>query len=554
MAICPTCRKRYPDDVQVCEVDGETLLPNEAFTGVDVELSPGRMVGEYRIEGKLGEGGFGAVYKAVHPLIGKTAAVKVLNRQYSANPQMVSRFIAEARAVNQIRHRNIIDIFAFGALEDGRQYFIMELLQGMPLDKYLEQKGHLSVEEAVAVLRPVARALDAAHAAGIAHRDLKPENIFLSFDDDGAPFPKLLDFGIAKLMTPEATGAHPASGDPRRGPSVKTRTGTPMGTPYYMSPEQCRGRNVDHRTDVYSFGIMLHQVLAGRLPIDGDDLMDLLIKQSTMPAPPLSSMAPHLSAALDAPILSMLEKEPDKRPPSVGAAMEAFIGSAQRAGFSVHPAAPGSNAGRPAFVAGGLQSGSDLTPSQKMGIGVAKTMKTPGPIQTFQGANVDVVPSPKRRSALPFVVAPIALVAGAAIVVVAMRKPAPAAAPTATPATSVVDAPPPRSSASATAPDLVLVPTAPAAAPDVSITVNTTPKNAGIYLDGERIGTAPGPVKIKRSAGSVKLAVKEDGYAPKTLDVTTDTDQTLTVNLARIGGKPAPVGPKRDYDTPKEFQ
>src|SRR5690242_20036482 len=110
MPTCPKCRKRYPDDVSTCADDGEALLPDAAFTSVDMDLAVGQVVGEYKVEAKIGEGGFGAVYKAVHPLIGKAAAIKVLNRQYSSNPQMVSRFISEARAVNQIRHRNIIEI------------------------------------------------------------------------------------------------------------------------------------------------------------------------------------------------------------------------------------------------------------------------------------------------------------------------------------------------------------------------------------------------------------------------------------------------------------
>src|SRR6185503_18557062 len=143
------------------------------FAGVEPDLAPGHPVGEYRIETKLGEGGFGSVYRAVHPLIGKAAAIKVLNRQYSSNPAMVGRFIAEARAVNQIRNRNIIDIFSFGTLDDGRQYYVMELLEGMTFDRYIKQKGRLTPEETVLILRGVARALDAAHAAGIAHRDLK---------------------------------------------------------------------------------------------------------------------------------------------------------------------------------------------------------------------------------------------------------------------------------------------------------------------------------------------------------------------------------------------
>ena len=167
-------------------------------------------------------------------MIGKSAAIKVVKRQYGANPEMTSRFVSEARAVNQIRHRNIIDIFNFGNLEDGRPYYVMELLDGQTLDALLEERGRMTFTEAQPILRQLARALAAAHAAGIAHRDLKPENVFVAFDEDGHPTPKLLDFGLAKLLG-EGASLH------------RTRSGVPMGTPLYMSPEQVYGKDVDHR-------------------------------------------------------------------------------------------------------------------------------------------------------------------------------------------------------------------------------------------------------------------------------------------------------------------
>ncbi|MEQ9321767.1 MAG: serine/threonine-protein kinase, partial [Polyangiaceae bacterium] len=275
MATCPQCLKIYPDEQQTCPADGERLLPDEACKGFDEDLAPGTVVGEYRIEEKIGEGGFGRVFRATHPVIGKQAAIKVLNREYSSNPNVVSRFVSEARAVNQIRHRNIIDIFSFGALDDGRQYLVMEFLDGMTFDAYLREHGRIRAEEAVPLFRALAKALDAAHAGGIAHRDLKPENIFLVVDDEGGVFPKLLDFGIAKLMGDDSV-------------SHKTRTGAAMGTPLYMSPEQCRGKGVDHRTDIYSFGIMIHEALTGRLPFDGESMMDLMFKHAKEPPPPMS--------------------------------------------------------------------------------------------------------------------------------------------------------------------------------------------------------------------------------------------------------------------------
>ncbi len=295
----------------------------------DRDLQPGQKVGEYVIEAKAGEGGFGTVYRASHPLIGKIAAIKVLNRQYSSDPEMVSRFVAEARAVNQIRHRNIIDIFAFGALEDGRHYYVMEFLEGAPLDEHLDQGGALPLAEAIPILRAVARALDAAHAKGIAHRDLKPENIFLAHESDGAVFPKLLDFGIAKLLGSTAGGA-----------MHKTRTGAPIGTPYYMSPEQCRGRDVDHRTDIYAFGVVAYKLLTGVVPFDGDDYMDILLKQiGEEPIPP-STLNAALSPAIDEAIAWMMKKDPAARPPNLITAMRALEEAAVAAGVAVATDSP----------------------------------------------------------------------------------------------------------------------------------------------------------------------------------------------------------------------
>src|SRR5438067_2419142 len=159
---------------------------------VDPDLAAGQVVGEYTVETKIGQGGFGAVFKAVHPLIGKVVAIKVIARKFSVDPEMVSRFVAEAKAVNQIRNRHIIDIFSFGQLEDGRHYYVMEYLEGEALDAMLDREHKLSLETALPILRAIARAIDAAHAKGIAHRDLKPENVFLANDDEGGHFPKLL--------------------------------------------------------------------------------------------------------------------------------------------------------------------------------------------------------------------------------------------------------------------------------------------------------------------------------------------------------------------------
>jgi serine/threonine-protein kinase len=518
MATCPTCRKRYPDNVATCQDDGETLLPNEAFSGVDVDLSTGQKVGEYEIVAKIGVGGFGSVYKAVHPLIGKSAAIKVLSRQYSANPQMVSRFIREAKVVNQIRHRNIIDVFSFGTLEDGRQYFVMELLDGQPLDQYLHARGgRLKVEEAVPILRAIARALDAAHAAGIWHRDLKPENVFLSFDEDGHAFPKLLDFGIAKLTDDSSTG-------------VKTRTGTPMGTPYYMSPEQCRGKNVDHRTDIYSFGIMTHAMLSGQLPFDGDDMMDLLIKQSTMPPPTLSSVAPDLPAVLDPPILAMLEKDPAKRPRTLGEAVDALVQAARAAGFAVTLSGDGRRvdqlSGAPTLP---------MTPEQAASMGSAKTL-TPRTLPSGVGE----APPRKSRAGLLIGVTlgVVAIGALAAFAVRGAERAATADRPNVTVTVSstgtAVTVTNPTAGATpnpSTRPETASASTS--ASPEVLVTIKSTPEHAVIYLGDERLGVAPGPIKLKRGSETVMLTLKADGFTPGNVEVQPSENNMVSIALTK---------------------
>ncbi len=323
MKTCPRCLTPYPDGRDLCEADGEKLVPSEALAPVDTTLAPGTLVGEYVVQDRLGEGGFGGVYRAEHPLIGKRVAIKVLHAQYSSHPQMVARFVAEARAVNQIRHPNIVDIFAFGQLPDGRRYYVMELLEGVPLDRLLGMSGPIPPELALPLLNGIAQALDAAHATGIAHRDLKPENIFVAFREGARAAAKLLDFGIAKLLDDSST------------PAGQTEPGAPLGTPHYMSPEQCRGRPVDHRTDIYSFGILLHRVLTGKVPFEAKDPLDLLNQQVSAPPPRMSSVRKGLPPEMDEPVLRMLEKDPSDRPTSIAAAMEAVLDAAESVGVAV---------------------------------------------------------------------------------------------------------------------------------------------------------------------------------------------------------------------------
>ncbi len=291
--------------------------------GVDLPLEPGTLVGEFVVEAQIGRGGFGTVYRARHPIIGKRAAIKVLSDDVGASQNAVARFIQEARAVNEIQHPNIVDIFSFGQLPDKRHCFAMELLEGQPFDAFLNRRDPLSVRELVAILDPVVRALDAAHAKGIVHRDLKPENIFLCFRDGRLDKVKLLDFGIAKLST-EALQNQP--NQPR------TRTGNPIGTPAFMSPEQCLGAPVSAATDVYALGVICYVALTGEPPFYSDSIVNLLALHINAAPPPMSALHHDVPKALDAVVLRMMAKQPSDRYASAGEALDALVSAADSVG------------------------------------------------------------------------------------------------------------------------------------------------------------------------------------------------------------------------------
>jgi eukaryotic-like serine/threonine-protein kinase len=262
------------------------------------ELPAGAMVGGYQVTEKVGQGGMGQVYAASHPLIGKKVAIKILARHCVAIPDLVRRFMEEARAVNKIGHPHIIDIFSFGQLPDGRHFMVMEYLEGKNLAQRLERET-IPVPELRRLLRQICEALQAAHQAGIVHRDLKPENIWIVQKGQEPSHIKLLDFGIAKLLGVESERI--------------TQTGAAMGTPQFMPPEQCLGRTVDHRADIYSFGIILYLIFTGTLPFNGSTLAEIVYRHTTEPPEPPSRHRP-LPADLEKLILDCLAKDPDLRP------------------------------------------------------------------------------------------------------------------------------------------------------------------------------------------------------------------------------------------------
>jgi serine/threonine protein kinase len=259
----------------------------------------GQRINNYEIVELIGEGGMGSVYMARHPFIDRKVAIKVLRASLANDPSVVHRFFNEAKAASAIHHPNIIEILDVGLLPDNRTpYLMMELLEGENVSKRIK-RGLLTASEAVDIALQTASAVSAAHAQGIVHRDLKPENLFLARDSrTGKQLLKVLDFGIAKLRGP-------LSGD-----GVKTQTGALMGTPPYMSPEQCRGISgeVDHRTDIYALGIILYEMLCGTPPFVGEGFGDVLVQHLTRAPEPPRTRNPTIPRPLERVILRALAK------------------------------------------------------------------------------------------------------------------------------------------------------------------------------------------------------------------------------------------------------
>lgn len=269
------------------------------------DLLLGAKLDDYLVVGPLGEGGMGVVYEGLHTVINKRVAIKVIKAEFAGDEVLVRRVLAEAQAVNAVRHRGIVDIHAHGRTPDGRPYLVMEMLHGETLHELLTRQGRLSHHEAVKVLLEATGPLFAAHKAGIVHRDLKPSNLFLCVDDDGERFLKLLDFGLAKRTTPGVTS------------STMTSASLIVGTPDYMAPEQARAQPTDARTDIYALGVLAFQLLAGQLPFTANSSVDLVMKHLSAPVPRLTDLDPAIPTELSDLVAQMMAKEPAQRPQSL---------------------------------------------------------------------------------------------------------------------------------------------------------------------------------------------------------------------------------------------
>lgn len=329
---CIKCGNQLPDGSHSCSRCGAEQRFGEQVSGMGLTgafdryrkdsqtLRPADLIGQtidgkYRLDAELGVGGMGAVYRATRLLIGDTVAVKFILPEYVSDAMAVQRFQREAQATALLKHPNAVPIYDFGTTREGLVYLVMELVDGHSLRRIIKQ-GPLSPLAASIIINQVCAALDEAHRRNIIHRDLKPDNIIVTTTSSG-PLVKVVDFGLAKLLDPNMTKAN------------LTQTGSVMGTPHYMSPEQLLGDEIDSRSDIYSLGVILYEMLTGRVPFNSPTPTAIVVQHVNQPPPSLRLLDASIPPSVEAVVLHALEKRREARPRTAGALAQELSAAAR---------------------------------------------------------------------------------------------------------------------------------------------------------------------------------------------------------------------------------
>jgi serine/threonine protein kinase len=490
-------------------------------------FTAGDKIGAYTILRRLGAGGMGEVYLAKHRHIGREAAIKLLLPELSAREEVVSRFFTEARATGLLRHPNIVEILDCDVHPSGRAYIVMEFLEGENLGECLARIGSFAanVAMAAAIAGQVAGALAVAHGKGIVHRDLKPDNIFLASTPEGAtPINvKVLDFGIAKLAYDG-------------GETKQTRTGVLLGTPIYMSPEQCRGSGrVDHRSDIYSLGCIIFELISGRPPFVYNGAGDLIVAHVSEQPPELSSIVPTAPAALSALAKAMLSKNADERPQSMAEVVKRIedflgVGAAQ---FAAMVAVP------PGFpVRGSVDVGASKPPDKderaiaSIPISAGGTKLLPQPQTTFSQTASELAsprpsPPPSGSKAVKAGIA-VAVLAGCAAAVFAFR-PSRSEGNRSNPPAAIAGPEKP-------APVAQVQPPEPPLQKNVTIELENGPLGLSVDLDGRPSSV---PVTLPRGSENHLLTFRAPGFKPEVARVDGSRDKTIVLNMQQEATRPS---------------
>ncbi len=505
----------------------------------------GQSFGNFQVVRLLGEGGFGEVYEAENPFLQRRAAIKVLHTGMVQDPELVRRFLNEARAASAIRHPNIIDVFDAGVTPTGEPYILMEFLEGDSLQKILLDRGRIPLRTVQEITRQAGSALSAAHAAGIVHRDLKPENLFL-IPDEAMPLGfrmKVLDFGIAKVKHRDDQNS-----------TLKTQAGLLMGSPAYMSPEQCRdSSDVDLRSDIYSLAVMVYEMLAGVPPFASKSATEMLVMQITAEPPPLQQQVPDVPDYVEQTVMRALAKDRELRYASVDYFVGALLGTYPA--LTVQGSATAMAAGLDGPPSGSIYSshgfGYQRTPAPvPVGNFASRVGLTPGPvpvpgptITTLSHATGEAsVSQASSESDLGLEEVqprrwPLLLVLGAAAAAAALFfvfRPAagslPASAPTDHPAPQKSTAPPAPGEATRT----------------VLVHIQSSPPGASV-LDGKdqsELGITPLRKSYPQGDGSVDLTLRLAGYKDKSVAIALDGNSSTAVDLERMQPVAAEATPK----------